>query len=213
MHNYLADNKRRVLDIFGREPETLVELADCVVAVANQYRHRTMRGKKLYESDPVEVVGFSWRLTYTPRVPTSHSHPIVFDRNKEDEHPGFVGRVWIRYKESTPSFGSDPLQRTCTYTGTGGIGGYNGPWENIMATRYKRLGHSAGRQSFPPVMAFSWDYRIYLSDWPKIQEYIEKQIAWNTLKDKSFSLDHKYLWEDADTLALDQEFMNKGVVC
>lgn len=209
MIDYLKSNKAHALEIYGHEPKTFDELAECVIAVANTHKNRTIsRRGVLTESEAAKVVGLSWNIQYSPQVSTSHSSPMV-GKNDKDYAPGMLGRVWIRYASDYGySFGSDPLRRTLTYTGTGGIGGYSGPFEPIMNARYKRYGHfNKSEHKFPPVMAYSWDYRIYLSDWPLLEEFIGAQETWCILKNKQFSFKHEFLWQDPDTLAADTAFM------
>lgn len=205
-------SKAHVLKVYGREPETFDELAECVIAVANTYRTRRIDRKgKLTEGPLAKVVGLSWDITYSPQVSTSHSSPMC-GANKTGFAPGMLGRVWIRYDSSdSHSFGSDPLRQSLTYTGTGGAGGYSGPFERVMNARYKCYGHQQRYEdTYPSIAAYSWDYRIYLSDWPKLEEMILAQVTWHTLQDKHFSFKHHYLWQDPDTAAMDEQFIKLG---
>jgi hypothetical protein len=215
MINYKQMTKDNILKIYGREPTTLDELGDCVRMVASTHCERRLEKRnKLVVSPPTTVIGLAWDIRYTDHVSNTHSEPInglsnfSQDDDKPKHYPGFTGRVWIRYKnEEGYTFGSDPMRITCTHTGTGGIGGYGGPWEKVMHQRFAR--HRHAEADFPRVMAYSWDYRIYLDDWPALKDVVEKHRTWCTLSNKNFSMQHKYQWEDAATLARDHEFMNE----
>ena len=215
--------KQRVLDIFGREPATMDELAQCVIAVVNTYKEYriTGRGKKSIrtETPGPRVVGFSWQITHSDCVSNSHSQPLDGVSNwggKDDKpkgYPGWTGRVWIRYEKEPTSFGSDPMANTLTHTGTGGYGGYGGPWEAISSARWRRYGHEREASMYPQIACYSWDYRIYDMDWPLIQEVYEKELIWGILADKPvYNLSHRFLWEDSATKLADTEFLADCVI-
>lgn len=184
------------------EPQNLDELAHHVIQVISA-------------SNP--VVGFSWDIRYSTRVSNSHAAPIQGHQNfmASDDlprgYPGWAGRVWIRYAydglSDWPGPGSDPFYRTNTHTGSGGFGDYNGPWGELVEIHYKN------RDALDVVerpSVFSWDYRIYEQDWPAVSAWREKQEAWCTLADMPPSYqNHWFQWDDLDTQAQDQEYLNR----
>jgi hypothetical protein len=208
--------KQRVLDIFGREPESMDELARCVIAVADHYCERSM-AKRNKTTPGARVVGFSWRLVWSPLVSNTHSCPLDGVENfgcqqgKPQGYPGWTGRVWIRYASlSHGSWGSDALKNTLTHTGTGGAGSYDGPWTAVSKARFERHGHKHGPNVYPDIQAYSWDYRIYDQDWPGVTESYSKQHMWNILSNKSQGVPcHEFLWEDPLTKAADRKFLTK----
>jgi hypothetical protein len=127
MNSKLDKFKKPIVDLYGKEPETLDELAECVIKVMNQ------------RSD---VLGFQWDMWYSKCVSNTHNSPIGKPTNwgcNDDlprGYPGWAGRVWFRIRDRN-SFGSEVLANTLTYTGTGGYGGYHGPWENIGEALYE----------------------------------------------------------------------------
>lgn len=196
--------KANILKVYGRDPATLDELAECVVAVINSQL-----------ADP--VVGFAWDLVYSDRVSNSHSSPEGLPENfggRSDlprGYPGFTGRVWIRYSGKPKSWGSDPFRLTLTHPGTGGAGSYSGPWAAICAARFHRYGHRQVADAYPEIHCYSWDYRLYLEDWPGIANWVEKQQMMSLLSGRPWQTSHKFGWTDPKVLAADAEFY--GRVC
>jgi hypothetical protein len=192
--------KANILKVYGRDPATLDELAECVMAVINSQA-------------PVPVVGFAWDINYHEMVPNSHSSPEGLPDNFRNQdhlpkgYPGFSGRVWIRYGEEPESFGSDAFRRTLTHPGTGGFGSYSGPWTAIGTARFQRYGHRQIPDAYPEINYYSWDYRIYLADWPALEQWVEQQQILSTLSGKPWQTSHKFNWTDPATLAADAEFM------
>lgn len=203
------------MEIFGREPTTLDELAQCVIAVINEYQYITEVKGKLVKTKKPRVVGFAWDIRHSDEVSNTHSSPLngVMNFRREENsptgYPGWIGRVWIRYSnDERYSFDSDPFGRTATYTGTGGYGGYRGPWEMLMASRYNRYGHDRSKEAYPEIAAYSWDYRFYDADWPLIAEFFEKQRMWAVLNNQNMATpQHRFSWEDPETKLADDEFM------
>lgn len=201
--------KKYILDIFGREPATLDELAECVIAVIeSQYDSR----------EPVEkfkVLGFAWELRHSEHVSNGHSSPDGYPQNwgrKEGlptGYPGWTGRVWIRYSKEPRSFANSPFPQTLTHTGTGGAGSYNGPWSNVAHHRFKRYGHISPKNSYPRIHCYSWDYRFYDLDWPLLSQWVEKQKMWAELKGQSWDDCHRFKWIDPATLQADLAFIEE----
>ena len=194
--------KAHVIKIFGREPESMDELARCVIKVA---------------SAKIPVVGFAWNMKHGD-VSNSHSRPMDGHDNwtgrkmKDGDllptsYPGWNGRVWIRYGEREPGFGSDCMRQTLTYVGGGGSGGYDGPFQSISTARWRQYGYKAPKDAYPEVHCFSWDYRIYDSDWPGVTEDLRSQMTYRTLAGQDLNFAHKFEWQDPETLAKDAEFM------
>lgn len=182
---------------FG-EPQTMDELGHWIVRVA-QYRG-------------FPVVGLSWDLRYHPRVSNSHSSPVNGQTNlgqREDlpkGYPGWTGRVWIRYANSEfgKHYGSDALNRVQTYTGSGGYGSYDGPWEGVVRD-YFRQGRSV--VSVEDLKIYSYHYRIFEDDWPAVCRWREQQSIMKTLQGQDgFLLSHDFLWTDPETRKQDRKY-------
>ena len=160
--------KDRAQKVYGTEPKTMDELADCVIKLINSY-------KDSWGNMNPRVVGFEWDLQYSSKVSNSHSAPEDGTTNWRGEkgiptgYPGFVGRVWVRFAENNEiiGYGSDPFAITLTHTGSGGVG-HGGMW--------------------------TWDYKIFLSDWPEIENLINQQRCWNLIAGEDFKFSHKFLW-------------------
>jgi hypothetical protein len=201
--------KKNILELCGKEPETLDELAECVIKIINT-RPDGRSGKKL------KVVGFAWDLTYSRLVSNTHHCPLNGKtnwayRNKDVPrgYPGWVGRVWIRYSEMASSFsGSDAFYCTATHTGTGGGGSYGGIWGPVCEARWKMYGYDTDTKLFPRPECFSWDYRIFADDWPLLAADHEAMAILSTLNGGSNSPGtHHYCWEDPTVKARDSEFL------
>ena len=196
--------KEQFLKVAGHEPATLDELAHAVIAVANTYRNRRWSGKgraaQLVESGSARVVGLSWDLRWSDEISNTHNAPVGEqtnwgqEKNKPRGFPGWIGRVWIRYaNESNITFGSEPLNATLTHTGTGGGGGYNGPWAKLCTRRYTTTSQHKG--AWPNINCYSWDYRIFAQDFPLIQEAWDKELMWAKLSNTRVR-SHRFDWED-----------------
>jgi len=212
--------KQNVLKVFGRDPRTMDELAQCVIAVIESQQNRdpwykepgprSKKPRKTFEN--IRVLGFAWDIQRGD-VSNSHSSPEGMPQNfgrKESlptYYPGWSGRVWIRYAEHPYSFGSSPFEKTLTHTGTGGAGSYDGPWRSICSAHYQRYGHVKGKDQYPNPQCFSWDYRIFDADWPSLVEQLEKERVWNQLAGKMAARQHRFEWTDPETLVEDSAFM------
>jgi hypothetical protein len=196
--------KQRVLDVFGRDPETLDELAHCVIKVIESCGARSHWNHDPAKQENCKVVGFSWNIS-PGQVSNSHSAPLDGVTNwggnpgKPSGYPGWNGRVWIRYYNPGLSPSSDAFNSTLTYPGTGGGGAYGGPWESIEHAYWvlSCKKHKSIKDALRPQLC-SWDYRIYLSDWPALGADIEKQKVVDRLSGKVDALQkpHHFLWED-----------------
>jgi len=180
------------------EPEDPNELAEFLIAVVNRQIH------------PNRIVGFVWEIRYSDQVSNSHSAPLegVQNWSRTDVlpcgYPGFYGRLWVRYAE--PSSGSDSFYRVAAYTGTGGFGCFNGPWSHISQYRYQHR----NIESYPEPQVYSWDFRFYIDDWPRISQHVERQrILWALQGGSPFIMDQKYHWEDPETVRSDRAFVRR----
>lgn len=179
--------KSNILKIFKKEPETLNELAQCVIAVI--------------EKNNVKVLGFQWDIKFGD-VPNTHHSPVGFplnwgrERDKPLHYPGWRGRVWIRYDTHLRprSFGSDPFRETLTHTGTGGYGSYDGPWNEIL------------NSSVPKIYTYSWDYLFFQSDWPELERQEQLICA---LHGEPYIGKHFFSWTDPETKRKDEELIQE----
>ena len=211
MKNYKQQFKRNAVKIYGKEPSTLDELAELVMAVINYALRKSAK-----PAIPVKVVGFAWNITHDIEVSNIHDAPINGETNWSGRksnvvptgYPGWKGRVWIRFNKDHDGFASDHFPATLTYTGTGGAGAYNGPWSAIYSAWWNT--HLDDRKSikYPEPECLSWDYRFFDSDWPMLMEEYEKQRVWDILGDRDTAIPtHNFLWEDPEIKAADELFM------
>ena len=189
--------KQKILNIYGHEPQSLDQLAECVIAVANTRN---------------TVLGFKWSMFKSHRVSNSHCAPLngisnwAKNADKPTGYPGWNGRIWIRYAK-IDSFSNDPLQETLTHTGTGGSGGYDGPWQKLATARYEHFGKpfydKAGKYVFPiEPRIYSYDYKFFDHDWPEIYKYELFKLIKN-----SRITHHEFEWYDEATVNAADEFL------
>lgn len=206
--------KQYVLDTYGQEPSTLDQLAECVIAVIESQKnwgHNNCKPASRYQ-----VAGFAWNISFG-MVSNSHSCPVDGVTNwgrREPNTPvayyGWNGRVWIRYKSAARGFGHDPFSATLTHTGTGGGGSYSGPFSAISLARFRRYGHMPPQNAYPEVHCYSWDYRIFLDDWPGLKDHIEKEKIIAALSGVSYRpRPHKFNWIDPATAEADEAFIKE----
>lgn len=187
--------------------ETLDEAAKTVIAIINS---KTSNG----------VLGFAWDLRRHEHVSNSYHAPLNgvtnWSRHGPDNptgYPGWTGRVWIRYTDSPKSFGSDLFGSTRTYTGSGGFGSYDGPWAAVSRKRYDMYACKKS-SNLPEIRCYSWDYRIFESDWPELALNCQREKMWQRLggPPSSFS-SHYYLFEDTATKKQDEQFLKAEIEC
>jgi hypothetical protein len=206
--------KQHILNIFGREPETLDELAHCTIKVIETVDADRWGGKR---KEMCKVVGFSWDIRQG-MVSNSHSAPLNGVQNWGGKpgvpkaYPGWTGRVWIRYDNQGLSPGSTPFNTALSYPGTGGGGGYDGPWEAVSAARWARHGYNKSKNTYPEINCYSWDYKIFLADWPGLEADIERQKIFDKLAGTTSYGDHRFLWEDPAVKAADAAFIAKCAI-
>lgn len=205
---HMHPSRKYILDIIEHEPTTLDELAHAVIKVIN---HSVDRKNK-----PIKIAGFAWNIDFRNKVSNTHRAPHNGITNWGNRHPdrptgysGFYGRLWLRYSEYVDGFGSDSTDKSLTHTGTGGAGTYDGPWVAINKIYWDNRNHSTKKSVCPEPQVYSWDYTIFLEDWPGIQQMVERQQIWNILNDKPFSINHKFLWNDPEIEAQDNLIISK----
>lgn len=223
---YTKQLRDNVIKCYGKEPATLDELGEAIVAIIGNHspRNSSTRSDKHNVPKKVNVLGFAWDISYSDRVSNSHSAPRSGKTNwcgraegAPSNYPGFQGRVWIRYDSDKDfGFGSDPFRESMSHTGTGGAGSYDGEWKAIASAYYKKFGHKRTTEIGRPEL-FSWDYKIFLDDWPLIKELITKETDAMDLRNtykilanqpkEVFKLDHKYSWNDPATVEADEAFL------
>lgn len=207
--------KENILKVYGREPETLDELARSVIAVINSQENGDLFDRKRRNVPKFhQVIGFAWDVKHSEMVSNSHSSPEGYPQNWGGKpelpkgYPGWIGRVWIRYNEECRSFGSNPFTKTLTHPGTGGWGDYDGPWKGISGARFKRYSQKREpKDAYPEPKVYSWDYRFYNLDWPLIAHWVEKQKMWAELSGQPWANSHRFNWTDPDVLAADSAFI------
>lgn len=202
--------KQHILKVFGKEPSTPEELAQCIIKVIESQFNSSFGSSKAGKH--YKVLGLAWNITFSESVSNSHNAPEGYPTNWSSKkslpkgYPGWEGRVWIRYADHCRGFGSDPFPATLSHTGTGGGGDYNGPWAKIANKVYKY--NRQKKEKFHPEPAlYSWDYKIFLNDWPELVKWVEKQQIWAELSNTTWDRNHSFCWTDPDTIAADQEFL------
>jgi hypothetical protein len=197
--------KQRILNIYGKDPSTLDELAHCVITVANSNLAK----------EEIHAVGFAWTIVYSDNIKNSHNAPLGKETNwcrhadAPRGYPGFSVRVWIRYSRAPKRWGSDMLNSTLTYPGTGGGGSYGGIWQNISHQRYKKRESQSGIY-VEQCHCYGWDYKIFLEDWPLLEQYIGVKHTWDILQTgKQSPIVHQFEWNDPDTVEDDQLFLQQ----
>ena len=162
-------------------PETDEKLFDIVHSVIDDHL-----------PDGIKVLGLAWNVNYTRRMSCTHCSPSgqmnnwASDNDRPTHFPGWSGRVWVRLNKMT-GHGRHPnisslFSQALTYTGTGGFGSYEGPWRNISHAKYMmRDGKSRNHE----VISYSWDYKIWDSDFPLIAQNIIKHQLLTMIKDTS----------------------------
>jgi hypothetical protein len=199
---------------FG-EPTSLDELGHWVIECLEDYECTFYSQRKNKKSKPV-VLGLVWKIEEQRSVSNSHNRPINGVTNwraeldKPKGYPGFYGRVWVRYSSTLDGFGSDPFGNTFTHTGTGGFGAYDGIWKDVCSAHWKRHGHrKLSKLDYPETQCYSWDYRFFLSDFPKLQETIEQEKLLKQIGEDHSPIAHYFLWEDPVTVAADKAFIEE----
>lgn len=224
-HDYYTKHLRdNVIKCYGKEPETLDEIAEAIIAIINNTDVRRLATHKHNVPKSPKVLGFAWDISFSERISNTHCAPrsgvTNWGGDNKDAprgYPGFSGRVWIRYdNDKNFSFGSDPFRETMSHPGTGGGGSYDGPWKKIAEAHWKTFGHRRD-DTYPRPELYSWDYKIFLDDWPGLKKVIDAKLyeiefenTYNILAKqpkKVFKLQHSFEWNDPATVLADDEFL------
>jgi hypothetical protein len=165
----------------GHEPTTFNEVAECIM---NSIRYN-IRGTNA-------LLGFAWNVEYRDHN-VHHTHEKhMYDST---DHCMY-GRVWIRLEARKKGWSSDLFNNTLSYTGTGGIGSYNGPWTHLYNQKEKEI------------ICYSYGFSFMLKDWPNLDAEINKRITFNTLKSHyKEKVNHQFTWTDPDVRITDEELL------
>lgn len=165
MFNTPQERKDYITKIYGKEPETMDELAECVRKVVNA---------------EIPVSGFAWKLIHTDNI-QDYRKPIFFDRKsnsyKEPKFDGWNGRVWVKYGRNPVSFGSNHFDNTLVHIQCGGAGTYDGPFTDT---------------DLHP--CYSWTTILFDDDWPLLQTRYKEEKIFNKLKGICGVSIHGYEW-------------------
>lgn len=198
--------QKNMINLLGREPENMDDVGEAIRL-------------KVLANTKNRLWGLHWAIRYTDPVSNSHSAPLEGVQNwggkagKPVGYPGWTGRVWVRYSSPLDGFGSDYFRGTLSHTGTGGFGGYDGPWQQIRGAYYRnqdriRKMHPkrANGRPFCEAQTYSWEYRIYESDWPGPQKEREQKKLIAMLKGEEFRMPtHHFRWDDEEAVEHDAE--------
>ena len=204
--------QKRIHKIFGKDPETMDELAQCTIAVANAHPEIVRQ--------EIRVVGFAWNIVYGNNVSNSHNAPLGkqtnwggYDKDATKVYDGFGGRVWIRYNRAPTGWGSDGMEHTLVHTGTGGGGSYGGLWQHITTQRYKKYNAEKACKSrvfVKQCAGYSWDCKIFTDDFPMIADMVSKQQMMDILiTAEKQSIPHQFAWNDPETVEEDRLFLEE----
>lgn len=202
--------QKRIYAIFGKDPETMDELAQCTIAVANAHPELVRQ--------EIRVVGFAWNIIYGNNVSNSHYAPLGEQTNWGGHrldaprgYHGFEGRVWIRYNREPTGWGSDGMAYTLVHTGTGGAGSYSGLWQHITTQRYKKYNAEKACKSGVFVQkcaCYSWDCKIFADDFPMIADMVSKQQMMDILiTTEKQPINHQFEWNEPETVEEDRLFL------
>ena len=138
--------------------------------------------KNLHATDTAKLVLLQIDVNYHKAVSNSHCSPINGETNwgptykeRPYSYPGWTGRVWVFYSQSTTDFESSHLSNCLIHPGTGGAGLYDigypvhefldhpADLPNNRADRWAYKG-----QSIYPI---SYDCKIFLDDLPGMKAH------------------------------------------
>jgi len=195
--------KKSAMQVYGKDPASFDEFFEMTIALMNH----ELDGK-------ATVVGLAMQVQYYDNISNSHSAPLIgvenFNRSQSGNkdlptgYKGFSGRIWYRLSNSVSGFGSDVMRNALSYTGTGGGGAYNGPWQGISGRYYKAP--SRLRRNLTSPELFSYDYKIFIDNFPawrdgdanqvKLAEefVVHKGKLYEYDKDKTFAIVNKSAW-------------------
>lgn len=208
--NYAMQRLASLKEQFG-EPENLDQAFDLLLGNLQSFG---------VESKGPLVGGLAWSVSYRDSVSDTHSCPASSGINwgckpgQPKGYPGYSGRVWVRYNYRLPdqfTWGSDLFQRSQFFTGTGGAGGYDGPWSALASAHFSRYGHSHKKGQYPNIDCYSWDFRFYHDDFPLIRDLWVKRNLFNVVATgkTNINLEQYRVWEDPATAEADKAFMEE----
>lgn len=206
----LHPKQQHIVNIYGKSPTTLTEVAEAVLAVIQSQE---------------EVVAFHWSIDFSDSVGGYFHAPVGYEKDLYKEnvprHLGFKGRVDIRYKHvklHTTFAASGNFEATLTRPGSGSRACYYQKWIPVDRAYYKLYGRNDDEPAF-----WGWDYTFFLEDWPDLiikdeiraheQAEHERQV-WTILQCKYFqkqkyTLHHDFEWIDPEVQAQDLELLAK----
>ena len=208
----IHEQPNRIHKIFGKEPETMDELAQCTIAVVNAHPDIVRQ--------EIRVVGFAWNIVYSNKVSNSHNAPLGeqtnwggYDKDAPRGYDGFAGRVWIRYNRAPTGWGSGGMEHTLVHTGTGGGGSYGGLWQHITTQRYKKYNAEKACKSrvfVKQCACYSWDCKIFTNDFPMIADMVSKQQMIDILiTTEKQPIVHQFAWNEPETVEEDRLFLEE----
>jgi hypothetical protein len=206
--------KKKILEIYGKEPSSLDELAECVIKVIENQKMLYTSGE--YSDRNVRVLGFAWSINRDSvsnsfRAPLDGVTNLNQSKGKPLSYSGWKGRVWVRLKYDQINL-KNIFDKTLTYVGSGGLGSYNGPWNDIYSF-YWSVSRKTNKIKFlSEPQIYSWTYEFFSSDWPNIEKYCLFDIIKGD--DANRIKNHVFEWTDPKVAKLDRRFLNseKSVV-
>lgn len=206
-YNSVLDHprKKHAMKIYGKDPETLDELFESIIVILNRY----------IKDEGVTVVGLDINMTSSQKVANTHYCPLLggtnwgfenIDKDVPQGYPGFGGIICIRFSKQNNVFGHSYMNNTLVHTGTGG-GGHYGPWQPIVTAFH--LAPKYISKTFIKPNCLGWDFKVFLDDFPKLKNTIEKQWTADMLTHgKTKSVTYKKTWTDPKQSEKDQEFID-----
>jgi hypothetical protein len=174
------------------------ELTDSIVNAVNSKNNQ-------------KLVGLSLSLRWNDNVSNSHSAPRGKHTNfyahagLPTSYPGWSGRAWARFANGKlEGFSSCQFNNTGLHPGSGGYGGYDGPWQKISSRHYAH-----NYFVFKELQIYSWDCKIFAEDFPDIVDLYKTEMAFKILSGDDGDSKCMYLWEDPEQRAEDAELIKR----
>lgn len=162
------------------------------------------------EENQNRLTGFAWYITYNNMVSNTHScpkngvHNFMFFSDKPRGYPGFEGVIWYRTeKEHEPDNPFHKFPNSLIHTGSGGEGYSHDLWS------YYYHYDMRSREDCPKFFSYKYELRFYLMDFPELESMIENERIFCYLKNRDFSISHKFEWIDEETRQRDEAFIQK----
>lgn len=213
MHDHLQ-LKNRLVETFGREPESLNDIAHAMIAVINQQSN----GRKNVSAN-FKVLGLKWNLKRGLLI-VNRDHTWGGRYLEKDNIQSWSGDVWIRYDTTVKSSSSDPLKAALLYKtvdiNSGSTPNQNNPWlKEVKAYRQVSKLHGNFISVKEPV-CYGFKCLFFEEDFPNIANEISKQDMWNILNDiKTKEYTHEFSWSDPETRERDKLIVDaaKNIHC